>query len=127
MKKYFFTFINGLILGCIITVLAAYLLIPAIYKEKANSYYVIANGYFENDVYEALSFYYYSSTLRPDWHAPHLGIAKCFEKLNQYSLAIREYNKAIDLYKKELILSLEVERIKEKIRKLEDKHKEDID
>jgi hypothetical protein len=42
--------------------------------EKANSYYTAGLEMVDKDSDEAILMFVYSSSLKPDWYAPHLGL-----------------------------------------------------
>jgi hypothetical protein len=105
--------------GCIAGACAMSFFTLSVTEKKAVSYYAIGLENIEKDIDEAMLMFVYSSTLKPDWYAPHLGMAQCFEIRENYFSAIKEYKKAISLREESNVASYENEKVSKKIKKLQ--------
>jgi len=114
MKKPMFLLILGLISGLIIGGFIVYQVNIMLIKQKATAFFALGVKHQERNVDEAISFFYQSLALSPDWYEPHLALAQAYERKNDLALAIKEYQKAMNLiateeknrhYDKILILS----------------------
>ena len=123
MKKRIITFGFVFIIGFMIGIGSMYFFMQSVQKEKSLSYYAMGNERLGKNVDDALLMFFYSSSLKPNWYAPHLGLAQCFEKKKIYSLAISEYEKAILLREKSTIASFENNKILQKIKELRNSEK----
>ncbi|MCI5208567.1 MAG: hypothetical protein D3910_07190 [Candidatus Electrothrix sp. ATG2] len=111
-------FVLVFLVGALAGVCAMSFFAKSVTEEKANSYYAIGLQNIEKDTEKAILMFVYSSTLKPGWYAPHLGMAQCFEKKKDYASAIQEYNKAISLREESATALYENEKISKTIERL---------
>ena len=120
MKRTLIFSLISFLLGVAAGVVIAHNITGKLIEQKASALFALGTDCQEKDINEAISFFYQSIALTPDWYAPHLGLALAYKKKHDAPLALKEFKKARDLiHKDECIATYDRKLIAAEIMKLQ--------